>query len=244
MTDKMLKDELRIYSERYYAKHLEEAGFLNYRKDLLNWYRISNGVICHFHILSAHSRLPMLMFVWLIHPTYVATNLNFPASYNRYDDPMLFYAHKIGFQSHLVEPGGGINVPNLPQRGAERLFEEFFPMVEPLQTRESVHKFWKEEILTQSKNPRTSLFNLTKPDFADEALMMQDSEMYAPCIENIKVRLARKQFSHLFSRSPELLKAQLKALQGENVDQYLSMLKERKASFLKRYKLQDDAFDL
>ena len=190
----------------------------------------------------------MLMFVWLIHPTYVATNLNFPASYNRYDDPMLIHSHRMGFQSHLVEPGGEINIPNLPQRGAERLFEEFFPTVELLQTRDSVHKFWKEEILTRAKNPRTALSNLTTPNFADEALMMQDSEMYAPCIKFIEEILPIAHHKSMqtspYSRSPELLKAQLKALQGENVNQYLSMLKERKASFLKRYKLQDDAFDL
>ena len=51
MKDSEIKAELRYYSERYYANPLAEAGFLNYRNDLLNWYQIYNGVICHFHIV-------------------------------------------------------------------------------------------------------------------------------------------------------------------------------------------------
>ena len=244
MTEKAIKAELRIYSERYYANPLADAGFLNYRNDLLNWYKVNNGVICHFHILSLHSRLPMLTFVWLIHPTYVAASLSLPSSYTNYQESMSFYSHRMLFQSHTVELGGGINIPNLPQRGAERLFEEFFPQIEPLQTREAVHKFWKSEIRNRAKNPMAPLYNLTKPDFADEVLIMKDEEMFSPCIECIKVRLSRAPFKEPFIRSPELLKAQLKALQGEGVGQYFELLKERKSNFLKHHKLHDDAFEL
>lgn len=92
------------------------------------------------------------------------------------------------------------------------------------------------------------LSSVTTPDFADEALVMQDSEMFAPCIDYIEAILPRAHHKSMqsspFSRTPELLKAQLKALQGEDVDQYFAMLKERKASFLKRYKLKDEAFEL
>ena len=248
MTEKAMKEELRGYSERYYAKPLEEAGFLSYRNDLLNWYRISNGVICHFHILSAHSRLPMTLFLWWIHPTYVATILNPPVSWTNHDGTMKLYEHRIAFQAHIVEPGGGINIPNLPQRGAERLFDEFFPQIEPLQSREAVYQFWKNDILKRAKRPQVELSNITSPDFADQVLVMQDSEMFAPCIDYIEAILPRANHKYIqaspFSRSPELLKAQLKALQGEDVDQYFVMLKERKDKFLKRYKLQDEAFEL
>ena len=76
---------------------------------------------------------------------------------------------------------------------------------------------------------------------------MKDSELFPPCITCIEKIIPYASNEHLQStyyRSPELLKAQLKALQGEDVDQYFAMLKERKDKFLKRYKLQDEAFDL
>ena len=248
MTEKAIKTELRLYSECYYAPLLEEAGFISYRNDMLNWYKLYNGIICHFHLLVTHSRFPLLMQAWWFHPTYVPAILNLPASWTNYDEINVLYANTAYFSSHTVERGCGVNIPNLPQIGAENLLRGLFPQIKRLQTREAVYKFRKEEILSWTKELKVELSSVTTPDFADEALVMQDSEMFAPCIDYIEAILPRAHHKSMqsspFSRTPELLKAQLKALQGEDVDQYYAMLKERKASFLKRYKLKDEAFEL
>ena len=102
MTEKAIKTELRLYSECYYAPLLEEAGFISYRNDMLNWYKLYNGIICHFHLLVTHSRFPLLMQAWWFHPTYVPAILNLPASWTNYDEINVLYANTAYFSSHTV----------------------------------------------------------------------------------------------------------------------------------------------
>lgn len=148
------------------------------------------------------------------------------------------------FSSHTVEPGCGIGIPRLPQLGAERLYEELFPQIEQLQTRKSVYESKRERIFSWLENPVFEVCNATTPDFADEALMIGDTDMFPDCIKHIEalIPLASIPYPHesVFKRSPELLQAQLNALKGIEVEQYVGRLKERKQFFLKRYKLQDD----
>ena len=56
----------------------------------------------------------------------------------------------------------------------------------------------------------------------------------------IKEKLRYYKEDSVVYRSPELLEAQLNSLKGRDADQYFRLMKERKARFLKRYKLQDD----
>ena len=56
----------------------------------------------------------------------------------------------------------------------------------------------------------------------------------------IKEKLRYYKEDSVVYRSPELLEAQLNSLKGRDADQYFALMKERKARFLKRYKLQDD----
>ena len=248
MSEREIKEELKYYSARYYAKPLAEAGLLNYRNDLLNWYQIYNGVICHFHIVSAGSRFPMLRHIWWIQPTYLPAILNPPAFENKLDEYMEFSAFKSRYFHNTVEAGHFLNFPNLPQRGAEVLHEQLFPQMLQLNTREAVY-FAKRESITsdwEKLNPDTPRYVLITPEFADAALVMNDVEMYSYCIDRLEklaipasLRFPPKENSIVY-RSTKLLEAQLKALNGIEVEEYFELLKERKARFLKKYKLQDD----
>ena len=256
MNEQEIKEELRYYSERYYAKPLTEAGFLNVRNDLLNWYRICSGVICHFHIVSMNSSFPMLMPVWWFHPTYLPAILNPPAAWNRFPSHMQFSEERALFETNTVELGHSMNVPALPRRGAECLEGQLFPQMRRLNTREAVYSARKERIFArwEESNAKrwefpdddTPLYVFITPDFADAALVMHDTEMFPHCIDCLEKnaipasrRIPAKEDSIVY-RGTELLEAQRKALKGCDVDQYFELMKERKAKFLKRYKLQDD----
>ncbi len=79
MAQKEQKEELRQISERFYAQPLRDAGFQNYRDDLLNWYKVYNGVICHYHVmLTDPYRMSDICFEWWFHPTYIAATINMP----------------------------------------------------------------------------------------------------------------------------------------------------------------------
>lgn len=248
MKEQEIKKELQYYSERYYAQALDEAGFVNYRGNLLNWYNIYNGVICHFHITCFDSRFPMLMLIWWIHPTYLPAILNPPAAWNRFGEYMRFSAVTSLYRANTIEPGHFLNVPMLPQHGAERLEEQLFPQIRKLNTREAVYYAKRNAIITRWEElaPDTPRYNLVTPEFADAALIMNDAEMFPYCIDRLE-QLAIPA-SHRFppkngsivGRSTELLEAQLKALKGVEVEGYFELMKVRKAKFMKRYKLQDD----
>ena len=245
MMEKSIKEELRAYSERYCAKELKEAGFTNYRDDLINWYKVYNGIISHFHLVSYSSRLPSMMMVWRIHPTYVPAALNVPAVWMRFQDSELwsFDATQIHLAPKSFAIFGGMNLPEQPNTATERLVNEFLPQIERLNTREELYAFRRNEKISRSTNKNIPIANIATPDFADEALMMKDSIMYHPCIEYIEgtIRLENKNsYQTGFSRSPELLKAQMNALKGIEVEKYMELMKERKQAFMKRYKLQDD----
>ena len=115
--------------------------------------------------------------------------------------------------------------------------------MEQLQTRESLYESRRKRIFSWLENPVFQVYYATTPDFADEALMMGDTEMFADCIKHLEALIPRASILYphesAFKRSPELLQAQLNALRGIEVEQYFALLKERKQLFLKRYKVQD-----
>ena len=253
MSQKELKEELQRISERYYAQPLRDAGFLNYRDDLLNWYKINNGVICHFHILlSFPRRMHDFRFIWWSHPTYLPARLDLPLASTQFDDPLQRYEKLIPLLCNLVEPGAEIPVPKLPQRGAERLHEDFFPQMEKLQTREAVYADIRENVMMRWKfyDCKFPLFNYINSDFADQALMMHDTEMFPFCEQALVEReipnIIREKLSKtsLVWRSTEFLEAQLKALRGIEIERYMELLKERKAKFMKKYKMFDNDFEI
>lgn len=256
MKEKEIKEELRLYSERCYVNPLTEAGFVSYRNDLLNWYKIYNGIICHFHILVGHSRFPMLMLVWFMHPTYLPAPLNMPVAWANFHNDWIQYCSEVHFGTHIVEPGRGINIPKHPQLGAEVIFKQLVPQMERLQTREALYNFRREGIISIWKKipPQVPRYNATSPDFADEALMMHDKEMFPFCIDRLEtlalpsarrsVDTQNKTASDVTFRSLELFEAQLKALKGEDTEQYYEMLKVRKAMFMKKFKLIDNDYEL
>lgn len=248
MVDSEIREELRYYSERYYAKPLIEAGFVNYRNNLLNWYQIYNGLICHFHIACADRVFTMLVLLWWIQPSYLPAILNPPALWGRFDDYMRFSAERSIYEKNFVEPGHFMNVPMLPQRGAEQLEGLLFPQMRRLNTREAVYSAKRNAITSrwEKLDPETPRYNIVTPEFADAALIMNDTEMFPYCIDRVE-KLAIPA-SHRFpprngsvvDRSTELLEAQLKALKDHEPKPYFELLKERKQRFLKRYHLQDD----
>ena len=252
MAQKELKEELRQISARYYAQPLRDAGFQNDRDDLLNWYKVYNGVICHFHILlSFPSRMLPIVFGWWFHPTYIPATLGLPLAWPQFDEPLLLYLNEKVLQSNLVEPGAEIPLPNLPQRGAEYLCDVFFPQVEAMQSREVVYSHVRNQILSrwEAKNRKFPLSNAITPEYADQALMLHDTELIPHCMESVEeLMIARRNrkpcYPMLIWRSAEYLEAQWKALRGIEVEQYMELMKERKEKFLKKYKLQDKDFDL
>ena len=250
MTEKAIKEKLCQYSERFYAKPLKEAGFTSYRNDMLNWYKVYNGIICHFHIVSLLSQIPSLMLVWRFHPTYVPATLNIPAVWTNFRESggWSFYTTEVHFQPATIVVGGQGCLPDFSTAGIEKLNKELFVQMENLQTREELYIFRRKEIISRCNDRKIPLSSITTPDFADEALIMKDKEMFAPCIKYIETIIPRAHHKSMqqsaFGRSPDLLKAQLGALRGEAVAQYFELLKERKAQFLKRYKLQDTEFEL
>jgi hypothetical protein len=254
MTEKLIKEELQGYSERCYAEILQQKGFVSYKNDLLNWYKINNGIIYHFHLLVGSCKFPVMMQVWWIHPTYIPATLNLPVAWTNFNEPMSLYATKVLFDSHIVENGGGINIPKLPKLGAERLLSDLFPQIEKQRTRETAYQQLKQRIMNwwAGRDTEYPLSNLTTSDFADQALMVQDTEFFPSCIERVGREIQMSQYPHnmrfaetsVAGRSAALLQAQLKALQGIEVEQYMELLKERKAKFFKKYKLQDIDFEL
>lgn len=253
MAQKELKEELRQISARYYAQPLRDAGFQNYRDDLLNWYKIYNGIICHYHVmLTFPYSMSGICFEWWFHPTYIAATINMPLASTQFDEPLQRYLSLAGSMGAAPLPGGEILVPKLPKRGAEYIYEELLPQVVKMQTREAVYENLRNLVVSRWKhtNCEYPLSAEITSDFADQALMMHDTEMFPHCVQALEKReipnVIREKLSKtsMIWRSTELLEAQLKALKGIEVEAYMELLKERKEKFLKKYKLQDKDFDL
>ena len=187
--------------------------------------------------------------------TFLPAIINSPVARNQFDENMEFSAYSSRFFVHTVDPGHYLNVPKLPQRGAELLEEQLFPQLQRLNTREAVYAARREHVFSQwdendEREPdfRAPRYVYVTPEFADVALVMNDVEMFPYCIErldNLAIP-ARRRFplnpakASIVDRSMEMLEAQRKALNGIEVEQYFEMMKERKARFFKKYKLQDD----
>lgn len=177
---------LQIASERYYSPSLQRAGFINYKDDLINWYRIENGVIAHLHIISTSSRDGVIHILFGIHPTYLPVNLAPGISHSKISGCFsnILFCGAIFFRYNCaVEPDVLFALPNTPSRGADRMEAVLFPLMDRLSNRSVVYQWHKVRAknlhrIRLQEYPEYQFINELSADFADEAIVEGDESVF------------------------------------------------------------------
>ena len=245
---------LQIASERYYSHPLQRAGFINHKDDLINWYRIENGVIAHLHIISTSSRDGVIHILFGIHPTYLPVNLAPGISHSKIYGCFsnILFCGAIFFRYNCaVEPDVLYALPNTPSRGADRMEAFLFPLMDRLSSRSTVYQWHKVRAQNlhryrKQRYPEYQFINELSADFADEAIVEGDESVFASCIDLVKHELEPRQtirnrlsLKSISFRPESLLRAQLQALQTKDFKLYLKLIWQREQEFYRKYDLKD-----
>lgn len=245
---------LQLASERYYSCPLQRAGFINCKDDLLNWYRIENGVIAHLHIISTSSRDGIIHILFGIHPTYLPVNLVPGISHSHISGcfSKILFCGAIFFRYNCaVEPDVLFALPNTPSRGADRMEAFLFPLMDRLSNRTAVYQWHKKRAqnlhrIRLQEYPEYQFINELSTDFTDEAIVEGDESVFAPCVDLVKHELASRQtirnrlsLRSISFRPESLLRAQLQALQTKDFKSYLELIRQREQRFYRKYDLKD-----
>ena len=184
-----IKNELMQSSAVYFAPVLTKAGFVSYRSDQLNWFRMSNDVLQHIHICLPTAAAPACVyFIYGAHSLFQWAEPNpglytCSASYSGLGPPLMEPLH---FGHHFSPLNGRSPIyyaEDLPQRGGERLEDTIVPLLDCLRTSEAAYQYHikcEREAAERLGEVGSNLKRLQffEPRLMDEILFFRDKSAY------------------------------------------------------------------
>lgn len=230
-----LKRQMIIYATEIFSQKLRDFGLESYNGENLCWYRVLDHSIVQSVCFVSTFKMPFLVdVVYGLHPFYVPV----PIPRKHYIPP-----HKLEFDETTILlrkvqvglkkcfPGTTINCLLTPERGAEWLDIEVFPLFRKYQTEEAVYEYWKNVYFGSSEAPDCT------HTFMDMVIYQNDVPLFSACYEQWK-----EDFDNLLSypKMPrtlqpafDSLKAKFEVFQTGNREPYLPLLEKKREKFVR-----------
>lgn len=194
-----LNEHAQNYIRTVMADHLRREGYVSKDGMDLQWYRVMNGNVLHaIYFYTRWAALPMFMAIgYGCHPLFI------PPEYpkNIYMPSMLRSLEALNPGKQLVKQNGNtvyssnaaVTCPNDNFYGGD-ILESILMQLNGIRTVEQCYAVHKHRYQTAAK-----LLNLSKDemyhnissDFMDEAVFLDDQELYPYCTAQITKKLAR-----------------------------------------------------
>lgn len=242
----MINIHAKLYIQEVFETRLREAGFECPDDKLLCWYRVKNQEVLNTLIFcSSWTQLPLFLdigyeFVPLFtEPVYIR-NVNFNGSTHFRNDCFRRIGNFEGgtFKTANLMPYSSeiqILAPGHGGRGIYTFNEVLLPMFEQTVTIEDCYAAHKQFHLNNDTRFGGALFGDASREFIDEAVYLDDSEVYPYC--KARIEKATRLYTTLIKKKPndnslqEMLNHwnQLKtALFDGGREEYLGILELRK----------------
>lgn len=231
-----LKRQMMIYSAEIFAKKLEDFGMKSYRDEGLCWYKVVNGEILQSVYFISETKFPFLVSIFYgLHPLYyqlkIPMNHYIPTYKLSHDETMIFLRGvERGYKKTL--PGTAINYLRTPERGAEWLDIEVFPLFCEHQTAASVYSYWKS--VYYGPNPGKCFDQM---GFLEQVIFENDVPLFDVCYNEWKPVIDRPLpigESKLFRDYRHKLERIMDVFFTKDRSSYLIMLEERKKKLIRQ----------
>lgn len=238
----------QTYIQDIYADYLRQEGFVSLNGENICWYRVVNQEIVNSICFFTHwSREPVSLEIgYGIHPLFIPPFMNPNVYLSSYPDSDIVMRSQ-----KLVSNGGRLGndyysrtipvlVPWGEDKGLHTLEGILIPKMNSIQSIRGCYEMHKVQKSNRWMHPEYDLGNLFCADFVDEAIMIEDKELYPYFqewidivrhrIENFSEKDRSKQHIRNLLHRMELQKT---VLVSGNRDAFLGDLEERKGCVLK-----------
>ena len=245
------KTVINIHAKRYiqevFENRLREEGFTCPDDKLLCWYRVKNQELLNTIIFySSWPQMPLFLQIGheftplFTEPIYIK-NVNFNASLNFRHDIFWSKQNLESLAKHAenlrpYSPDSWVYAPGHGGRGIYTFDEVLLPMFEQTETIEDCYTSHKQYHLEKKPRFGSSLFGEASREFIDEAIYLDDVEVYPYC--KARIERALNLYTILVEKKPNdkalkdaldhWTKLKIALLDGER-KAYLDSLELRKA---------------
>lgn len=229
------KAHLQRWSKECFFDKLSSAGFTSYKDEGLSWYKVVNGELLHsVYLFNQSPYLPMMPVLgYGCHPLFISAPIPQKVTIRGWVDvPVMrrlyFDCPKVQFDENTF-----VLCTESPERGAEILDRDLFPLFSKVQTIEDAYLLFREHTKGLARIYRETWpdgnysGSVATLDEMDMAIYLNDTEMlqiYANDIENwYKLRPSER----------KRIDGMCNAIFCNQRDDYLMCLDDRKNKFLK-----------
>lgn len=231
-----LKRQMMIYSAEIFAKKLEDFGMKSYHDEGLCWYKVENGEVLQSVYFVSETKYPFLVSIFYgLHPLYyrlnVPLNHYIPTYKLGHDETMIFLRGvQRGYKKML--PGTTINYLRTPERGAEWLDLEVFPLFRDHQTASSVYSYWKSVYYGPNLGKCFDRFG-----FYEQVIYENDVPLFEVVYNERKPDIDRPlplRASKILRENRHRLEQIMDVFRTGDCSSYLVMLEERKKKLIRQ----------
>lgn len=239
------------YVEEVFAESLEKEGFICPDNNSLCWYRIKNDAILNSIVFfSSWNKLPLAMSIgYAMHPLFVrpvhTTSIKFsniPTDSERFREQPLVGNGALSYQQYSQDIK--VMVPRNSGNGLYTFENVILPKMEQATSIEACYQVHKDIRLNYKYNDMFIKFKTISDVFVDEAIYVEDTEVYPYCIQSIErhiqlyqERCAAEPNVRSHQDSLKVWEQRNAAIQNGAREEYIQILKEREEAnrcFLKQ----------
>lgn len=242
MDKKILNEHAQNYVHEVMAEQLIREGFISKNGQELQWYRVVNGEILQaVFFYTQWAAMPILMGIaYSCHPLFITPE--YPSGVHMRTMMRSLEAVNPGryimkqTNNMIFSKSAAVTCPDDPYRGTD-ILSDIISKLNGIQTIEQCYAAHKQRYITAAKIvklPPDELFWNISPDFMDEAVYINDQEMYPYCAKRIESELQRYEKAQTVRKLCNAEKADLEALyhlkiaiMEEKREEHLVYLQER-----------------
>ena len=210
------KTLINIHTKRYvqeiFEARLREEGFVCPDDKYLCWYRVKNKEVLNSIVFcSSWSQMPLFLDIGyefaplFTDPIYIK-NVNFNSSTHIRHD---CFQRKAILEAGSIEaanlapfsPDIQVNAPRHAGRGIYTFNEVLLPMFEQAVSVRDCYSIHKQYHLDMNARYGDTLFKVASREFIDEAVYLDDTEVYPYC--RARIERALKMYKHLVEKKPD-----------------------------------------
>ncbi|MBQ3505023.1 MAG: hypothetical protein IJA75_10040 [Oscillospiraceae bacterium] len=196
---KILNEHAKNYIHAVMADSLRQEGYVSKDEKDLHWYRVINGDVLQAVFFYTHwAALPMFMAIgYSCHPLFITPeypkNVHMPSMLRSLEavNPGKQLVKQNG--NTVYSPDAAITCPADHFRGAD-ILESILDQLNDIRTVEqcyAVHKQRYRQAAELLNLSREEMYHNLSTDFMDEAVFLDDQELYPYCSACIPKELAR-----------------------------------------------------
>lgn len=237
-----LNKHVSNYVQSLFAERLVQEGFVNYKNRDISWFRTRNDEIINSIIFNTSwNKIPILLDVCCgVYPLFSDVYLTcqaFDDNLNGFDYERFKreYIHNLDASLRVFSDDAKVFCNEHMGYGVHTLDNIILPRMNSINSVSDCYQFHKQWRIEVAANEPEYMYCSLSPTFIDEAIYLDDQEMYSDCLKRVdncieiySNLLIKSPKNEEYARSLEKYRMQKHALLDGARNEYLEILEQRK----------------